>query len=169
MTLAAGVDLGLDGALAVVECETRRLMHLWDMPTLVKKRGKGERRVIDIIQLRNFLQCFANIGVLLVTIEEPGFRQGQKGSGTVGFGAGLVVMGVVAADPPMRYEMASPGAWKSSLRLAGPKSYSTQRAREVFPQAAASFSGPRGGEKDGRAEAALICEYGISRFLGIRR
>ncbi len=169
MTLAAGIDLGINGALAVVECETRRLTHLWDMPTFEKKRGRGIRHVIDAERLRQYLQCFADIGVQLVTIEEPGYRQGQKGSGTVGYGAGLVVMGVISADPPMRIEMVAANAWKAAMRLSGPKSYSMRRAREVFPGQATWFAGPRGGEMDGRAEAALIAEYGIGRHLGIRR
>jgi len=35
-----------------------------------------------------------------------------------------------------------------------------QVAQRVFPMAAAQFVGPRGGLLDGRAEAALIAEYG---------
>lgn len=169
MVLAAGIDLGVQGALCVIDTDTRRIVSLWDMPTYQKKRGKGMRSLIDAHKLCHYIQTFADIGVVLVTIEEPGFRQGQKGSGTVGFGAGLVVMGVIAADPPIRYEMAAPSAWKASLRLTGPKSYSVRRAQEIWPAQENWFVGPMGGGLDGRAEAALICEYGIGRHLGLRR
>jgi hypothetical protein len=167
MTLACGIDLGIDGALAVVDCEARRLTHLWDMPVYEKKRGKGMRRVIDPRKLYEYIQTLVDIGTVLFTIEEPGYRGGQMGSGTVGWGAGLVVMAVVSCGG--RYEMAAPNAWKANLRVHGPKSVSTRRAKEIFPVSATWFQGPRGGEKDGRAEAALIAEYGIVRHLGIRR
>lgn len=167
--LAAGIDLGLDGALAVVEAETRKLTHLWDMPTLTIRRGKGERRAIDIRGLSQFLQTFADIGVTLVAIEEPGYRQGQRGSGTVGFGAGLTVMGCVMADPPMRYEIVSANAWKSSMKLTSNKAYSIRMAETMWPVQASWFHGPKGAALDGRAEAALLAEFGIRRFLKVWR
>lgn len=169
MILSAGIDLGLDGAMAVEDIDSRRLTHLWDMPTFKKKKGRGERRVVDAPPLFRMLQTFADIGVVLVTIEEPGWRQGQQGAGTVGYGAGLVIMGCVATDPPLRYEMAAPSAWKASMRLSSLKSHAVRRAQEVFPAQSNWFIGPNGGMLDGRAEAALICEYGIGRHLGIRR
>lgn len=169
MTLAAGIDLGLDGAIAIVDAETRQVTHLWDMPTFTKKKGRGMRRVMDAPRLHTYIQALANMGVLLITVEEPGWRQGQAGAGTVGWGAGLTVAFCIAADPPVRYEMAAPSVWKASLRLTGPKLASVRRAQEVFPSQAAWFTGPNGGSLDGRAEAALICEYGINRHLGIRR
>lgn len=169
MTLCAGIDLGKHGALAVVESSGRRLWHLWDMPTFEKRQGKGTRTVIDPQKLQGYIQGLANIGVKLVTIEAPWFKGGQQGQGAIGWGAGLVVMACIAADPPIRYEMAAANAWKSSLKVSGPKSYSIRRAQELFPANKSWFEGPRGGAMDGRAEAALICEYGIRRHLGEQR
>lgn len=169
MTFVAGIDLGLDGALSVIEAETRKLWLVWDMPTFTTKRGRGERRVIDARELARYFQAFADMGVSLIAIEEPGYRQGQVGAGTVGLGAGLTIMGAIMADPPMRYEMVSPNAWKSTMKLTANKRYSVRMAEAMWPAQASWFKGPNGGALDGRAESALLAEYGIRRFLGLRR
>lgn len=167
MTIVSGVDPGLDGAISAVDLLAQRVLWVEDMPTLIKAVGKKERRTIDLHRLQQYLQALADIGCELVTLEEPGYRRGQKGGGTVGFGYGLLLMGCFMVDPALRTETAGSGGWKASMKVTSNKETSMRRVGGLFPDQAGLFYGPKKGPKDGRAEAVLIGLYGAQRHLGI--
>ncbi len=167
MTIVSGVDPGLDGAISAVDLSAQRVLWVHDMPTLTKAVGKKERRTIDLETLRVYLQTLADIGCELVTLEEPGYRRGQKGGGTIGFGYGLLLMGCFMVDPPLRTETAGSGGWKASMKVTANKETSMRRVSGIFPDQAGLFYGPLGGKKDGRAESVLIGLYGAQKWLRI--
>lgn len=168
MTLVAGVDLGLSGAIAGVEAEERRLLFVWDMPTYEVKVGKKLRGRIDLHKLLECMQTLADLGCALAAVEQPGYRKGNMGAGTVGYGFGLVHMALFATQPPIRTEIIASGAWKAALRVPAAKEGAVQRATAIFPNEARKFYGSRGGIQDGRAEAAMLALFGAQRFLNIR-
>jgi hypothetical protein len=167
VTIVSGVDPGLDGAISAVDLQAQRVLWVEDMPTLTKSVGKKNRRTIDLHRLRLCLQTLADIGCELVTLEEPGYRQGQKGAGTVGQGYGLLLMGCFMVDPALRTETAGSGGWKASMKVSSNKETSMRRVGGLFPEQASLFYGPLGGAKDGRAEAVLMALYGAQKWLGI--
>lgn len=168
MTIIAGIDLGLSGAIAALDAEARRILWIEDMPTLEIIVGKKARRTIDLHRLLNLLQSLSDTGCTLAVVEEPGFRPSQMGMGTIGYGFGLVMMGCFCTDPAVRTETVQPSGWKASLRVPAEKSAAVKRAVTLFPAHAHLFYGSRGGPLDGRAESAMIGLYGAQRFLGIR-
>jgi hypothetical protein len=166
VTTVVGIDLGLHGAIVAIEAEPATILFAWDMPTWKSEVGKKLRDKIDPHELFTSIQSLADIGTALVVIEEPGFRRGQRGGGTVGIGAGFVVMACVACS--LRYEIVNPGGWKASMKMPRDKKAAPKRATELFPASAHLFRGARGGALDGRADAAVIAKFGAARFLGIR-
>uniref|UniRef100_A0AB74UHB5 Uncharacterized protein n=1 Tax=Caulobacter phage BL57 TaxID=3348355 RepID=A0AB74UHB5_9VIRU len=56
--------------------------------------------------------------------------------------------------------MIKPQDWKRVTQTPADKSRAFARALQLFPRASGIFLGPRGGKKDGRAEAALLAFYG---------
>lgn len=167
MTIVSGVDPGLDGAISAVDLLTQRVLWVDDMPTLERKVGKKNRREIDLHRLRLILQTLTDIGCELVTLEEPGYRQGQVGAGKVGLGYGMLLMGCFMTDPALRTETASASGWKASMKVSADKKTSMRRVGGLFPEQASLFYGPLGGKKDGRAEAVLMALYGAQKWLGI--
>ncbi len=168
MTIVAGIDLGLDGAIAAINAEERKILWIADMPTLEIAVGKRARRSIDVHRLLNLIQSLSDTGCELAVVEQPGYRPGQKGAGTVGVGYGLVIMGCFAVDPVVRTEVVNPAAWKASMKLPAAKAAAVKRAVTLFPASAHLFYGPKNGPLDGRAESALLGLFGCQRFLGIR-
>lgn len=56
--------------------------------------------------------------------------------------------------------------WKPVMKVKADKSTSVIRVMELFPKQTKEFLGPRGGYKDGIAEAALIAVYGYGILTG---
>jgi hypothetical protein len=168
VTIVAGIDLGLSGAITAIHAEERRILWIEDMPTLEIAVGRKARRSIDVHRLLNLIQSLSDTGCELAVVEQPGYRPGQKGAGTVGQGFGMVLMGCFAVDPVVRTEIVSPAGWKASLRVPAAKAAAVKRAVALFPASAHLFYGPKNGPLDGRAESALLGLFGCQRFLGIR-
>ena len=53
-----------------------------------------------------------------------------------------------------------PVEWKKAMRAPAEKKQSVARARELMPACSRLFAGPRGGIRDGVAEAAMIALFG---------
>jgi len=152
-----GIDPGLDGALSLIR--NGQLIGVLDMPTNTVKVAGKKRRVIDDVQLRFDLRSEALPDGSMVVIEQQSTRPGQSSQSGLktGYGYGLIIGVVVGLGYP--YRIVTPKQWKKPFGLTDNKAESVALAAELWPYAAESFYGPRGGGKDGRAEAALIAEY----------
>ena len=168
MTIVAGIDLGLDGAIAAINAEERKILWIADMPTLEIAVGKKARRSIDVHRLLNLIQSLSDTGCELAVVEQPGYRPGNIGAGVVGMGYGMIIMACFAVDPAVRTETVSASGWKSFMKLPAAKAVAVKRAVTLFPAHAHLFYGPKNGPLDGRAESALLGLFGCQRFLGIR-
>lgn len=173
MTIVAGIDLGLQGAIAALDldagyCRECRVLWIEDMPLIDIAVGKKLRKSIDIHRLLNLLQSLSDMGCVLATVEQPGYRPGNMGAGTVGMGFGMVLMGCFAVDPAVRTEVVSPAGWKASMKLPAAKAGAIKRAVSLFPASAHLFYGPKNGPLDGRAESALLALFGAQKYLRLR-
>jgi len=152
--VTVGIDPGLDGAIAYMQ--HGQLVYVLDMPTSTVEVSCKTRRVIDAEQLR---QRIGDAFDPFVVIEQQSTRPGQSAQSGLktGIGYGLIIGVVVGLGYP--YRIVAPKQWKKLFGLTDNKAESVALAAELWPYAAESFYGPRGGGKDGRAEAALIAEY----------
>lgn len=78
-----------------------------------------------------------------------------------GKGLGRVEGVLIALGIPIDY--AYPATWKIAMRLSSNKSLSVELAKKLFPDHWMAFVGPRGGGRDGLAEAALLGWFGATR------
>lgn len=102
---------------------------------------------------------------VLIVIEKqqamPG--QGVTSMMSIGMGYGSLVMWATLLNVP--FITPRPAAWKQRLGVTRDKASSVTMASRLFPEA--GLYGPRGGAKDGRAEALLLAEYGRRWHLGL--
>jgi len=152
-----GIDPGLDGGIAYIQ--HGELADVHDMPTLEVKVAGKTRRNIDAERLRWMLDAPIAGLARHVVIEQQSTRPGQSSQSGLktGYGYGLIIGVVVGLGYP--YTVVTPKAWKKAYGLTDIKAESVELAAATWPDMADSFYGPRGGGKDGRAEAALIAQY----------
>jgi len=138
-----GVDVGLDGAIALVG---HGFLAVEDMPTM----GSGRQRVINGAELCDIITRWAPD---LAVVEKVHAFPGQGVSSAFRFGQALgTAEGVITGlKIPIKY--VSPAAWKRSYRLTSDKEQARMRAIQLFPH----MSDRLGRKKDhDRAEALLI-------------
>jgi crossover junction endodeoxyribonuclease RuvC len=149
--IVVGIDVGLTGALAVVE--DSRLVEVMDMPVI--DRGKAKKPALDVVALAGLVGKLRWMNAFV--IEEQGAAPGQGLGSTfrLGWQAG-VIEGLVRGSG-LRVELVKPHVWKAGMRLSSDKELSRQAARKLWPEAK-DFER----KKDhGRAEAALLARYWI--------
>lgn len=160
-----GIDVGLNGAIACVgENGARYEVH--DMPVM----KVGSKKEYDMVRLLEILESFRAIGAedggYPCYVEKVGAmpKQGVTSMFRFGMGYGIAQMAVIGAGH--RMSLITPSVWKSRM-LKGhgkDKAASLFVAQNLFP--AASLLGPRGGAKDGRAEALLLAELARRENFG---
>ncbi len=152
-----GIDPGLDGALAMYN--EKGLQDILEIPS-AKSTGRG-REVLwsNLNQQWDALFFWADHAFL----ERVNARPQDGGSSAFKFGStygGLRGMLVAKLIP---YTLVTPMVWMKVMGVGlGSKEASCLRAEQLFP--GVNFRGPRGGKKDGVAEAALISKYGFDKL-----
>lgn len=148
-----GIDPGLDGGIAILEGPKALTVH--DIPTL-KERTRG--REVDWAALSRLYMQYDIFEIEHAFIEQVHSmpKQGVASSFKFGYVAGGL-RGLVAAWG-IPTTMVTPQRWKKGLKLARTKDAAVARASELWPKV--NFHGPKGGLRDGVAEAALIAYYG---------
>lgn len=151
MNLTLGVDPGRSGALAFLD-ETGRLVHVEDMP-LHTGAGLGDA-------IRALLDDLRPDEVVVAYVEQtqafPG--QGRTSAHDYGRDAGAVLGALGALGIPVH--LVAPSVWKPAMGLNRKKAASIDLASARWP----GTDWFRRKKDDGRAEAALLAEYG--RGLG---
>lgn len=151
MTL--GIDPGVTGALAVYDGQNVRC---FDMPFLILKSGKSEKRRIDRPALFDLVSKIAAADIELAAVEDVGGVRGQSASASAVFGksAGYAEMAVIGNRIPILD--VPPATWKGALRLKGGKDASRALACNLIPSGRHYWARAK---DDGRAESALLALY----------
>ena len=153
-----GVDPGGTGALALVHGSD--LLAVADMPVWQVKRGKGFKPEIDVHGLWDLLKGWEPN---CVWFERVGGMDGQSASAAFNFGRLAGAAEAICKAHGCRFEFVSPHVWKKDMRLINTaKDDARAAATNRWPGMAEHF---RRVKDDGRAEAALLAEYGRRQLV----
>jgi crossover junction endodeoxyribonuclease RuvC len=163
MGIVLGGDLGINGAIAVVD-DIAGLTDVVDMPTLTV--GPTGRRTINAPLLASIMSKWhARIAYL----EYVAARPGEGAVGAFSFGRSRGVAEGVCAALAIPVAFITPPSWKRAVGIQpgkdGAKDAARAEAIRRWPAHAALFARKK---DDGRAEAALIAMAGLMRE-GARR
>ena len=137
-----------------------KLIAVADMPVFQVRRGTGYKPEIDVHTLIALIKEWAPD---CCWFERVGGMDGQSASAAFNFGrlAGMCEALVKASGA--RFDFVSPHIWKRGMGLvAAEKDDSRVKAINRWPAMADQFARKK---DDGRAEAALIAEYGRLELL----
>lgn len=157
-----GIDPGAAGAIAVLFPQSPSSPLIYDMP-----ENLGDIR--DLLDGSAKAATRARIP-LYVAIErqqamaKEGVRQGVSSTFATGMGYGSLLGLLHGLYIP--HEVVGAQTWLRAMGVpaGAPKAKHVDAAQAMFPTAV--FKGPRGGLKDGRADAALIAEWVRQRKEG---
>jgi crossover junction endodeoxyribonuclease RuvC len=154
----AGVDIGLEGAIAVLTAEGA-LIDVVDMPCLAA--GAAGRRALNAPLVADIL---AKTHASHAFVELVGARPGEGPAGAFSFGKSLGMIEGVLAALSIPQTLTTPAVWKRTIGIPPGKEGAKDRARAEairrWPSKAALFARKR---DDGRAESALIAVAGMLR------
>lgn len=146
-----GIDPGITGAVAIIDGQE---IEFHDTPVI---RAEGKSR-IDSLRCAEILCDLSLIrGTVIIERVHAMPKQGVTSMFTFGYGAGIWE-GILAALK-IRYQFATPQAWKKIMMAGEPKGQDSRLvARRLYPvQCEEALSR----KKDhGRADALLLAEYG---------
>lgn len=150
-----GIDVGLNGALALIE--DGQLLEVHDMPTVTLERNSKTKRMVNAQALSLIIRgSKADAAYLERLSAMPG--QGVTSMFSMGQSLG-VVLGILAA-----YQIATttipPRTWQKALDVPQGKDGSRYRAAQLFPESADLFQRVK---DDGRSDATLIAAYGARK------
>lgn len=151
-----GIDPGAHGALAFFNANDG-ILDVIDMPTVAVKRGAKMKNEISAQMLASIVRARR---VERAVLEKVGAMPGQGVSSMFAFGRGVgTVEGVLAAlQIPIDY--VTPQQWQKAVNMRAGKDGARARAAEIFPAYAHLFARAK---DDGRADAALIAWWGVTR------
>ena len=146
-----GIDPGLSGCLATYDGTKTRL---YPIVSIKQKRGRA-------IEWDKLCETIRPAMVSMTAyLEQVSTRPGEGRVSAFKFGyvsGGLRGILAYARVPTV---MVTPQKWKKHFGLSADKRQAVELACEKFPDVKEKFYGPRGGLRDGLAEAALIALYG---------
>lgn len=171
MTLVMGIDPGGEGAFAIYDTDTLKIVgDIWDMPIWYQTVGKARRKRVDALAVADIMDTASLMGVDMVVMEAVGGRKSQNAAHafTFGYGVGIIYTAVIYQG--LVLDTVPPSTWKQKMNVPGKTkahdSAIVAKAEELFPDARRQFKGPKGGCKVDRAEAAIIAKYGGDIMLG---
>jgi len=158
--IIAGIDNGLNGAVATVDSESNEVDFLDDYT--IKSNGKN---VYDIVHMVETIQWLYPDMVYIEKAQAMS-KQGVTSTFSTGYGFGLW-LGILSAFK-IPYEIVSPKVWQKEFfegknKNNGTKQLSYQVSSCIYPDYAKLLLGPKGGLIDGRCDALLIATYGLRR------
>jgi crossover junction endodeoxyribonuclease RuvC len=148
----AGIDPGLSGAICIFDVD-KGMLTILDMPTVEVKSGKTMKRKLSEPMLAELLRPH---GIEHCALEQVGAMPGQGVSSMFSFGQSYGAIRGVLAGLQVPITMVTPAKWMKDLKLNGGKDGSRQRASELFPAYAPSFSRVK---DNGRSDAALLAYW----------
>jgi crossover junction endodeoxyribonuclease RuvC len=151
-----GADPGASGAIAAYVPTYECQVVVTDMPRL----DDGMDYWTLAAHLRNWAE---NFDVRGVTIERVHAMPNQGVTSMFSFGQSFGALKQAVASAGLTFTLVTPGTWKAIYGLRGGrdnKAASAEKAIELFPGIRSVLYGPKGGVKDGRADAILLAHYG---------
>ncbi len=161
MVSVLGIDPGLKGGIASWDGskpEGRKLCCV-EMPS---KKAKGRGDELWIPELISLLDKFF-MWTDVLYIEKVASMPKQGVASTFKFGKVYGTLLGIAYEAKMEVHEVVPRVWKKAYGLGSDKEQSVLTAEVNFPGHEHNFYGPRGGLRDGVAEAALIAKYGYQQ------
>jgi crossover junction endodeoxyribonuclease RuvC len=156
----AGIDPGLAGALFFLDPSNSANGEAIDLPVHMLIRGAKKKRELDIAGLIGIL---ATRSITHAFVESVGAMPGQGVSSVFSFGKTFgAVLGVIAARN-IPITLIAPARWKKVMGVGKSKDGCRARASQLLPRCADQWKLRR---DDGRAEAALLCLYGLQQLGG---
>jgi len=156
MSLILGIDIGAQGALALLNSEGSRLVDIADMPVL--QDGPKGRRAVNAALLASIIYRWHADHAF---VESVGARPGEGAVGAFAFGRSRGVVEGVLGACGVACTFIAPAAWKRAVGLSlASKDAARSEAIRRWPPCAERFARVK---DDGRAEAALIAVAGIMR------
>lgn len=150
-----GADPGASGALA---------LYVPAGATYVEDMPKTDDGGLNHWRLAAILKHWADVyDVQGVTVERVSAMPGQGVTSMFSFGQSYGALKQAIASAGMHFTLVQPAVWKTIYSLRGGrenKAASVAKAIELFPSLAPQLKGPKGGLKDGRAEAVLLAHFG---------
>lgn len=155
MQRVIGIDPGASGAIALLV--NGAVQAIWDMPAVVLKVGRKQRRRIVAAELARIVR---EAGADHAFVENVNAMPGEGPAGAFAFGkaVGYAEMACAAIGVPVT--TITPMEWKRGLSVPADKAGARARASQLLPQASGHWPLVK---HDGRAEAALIALYGVRR------
>lgn len=129
------------------------MLTILDMPTVEVKSGKTMKRRLSEPMLAELLRPH---DIEHVALEQVGSMPGQGVSSTFNFGQTYGGIRGVLAGLRIPITMVTPAKWTRDMKVSGGKDANRQRAAQLFPAYAASFSRVK---DDGRADSALLAYW----------
>lgn len=150
-----GIDPGLSGGIVFFKPGE---MHAFDMPVVsYKLKNKKTRREIDVYRLARILKKYPAQYCFLELIWGRGGKGSQASEFTFGEAYGMLKATIALCGIP--YELVTPQAWKKHYNISKDKEEAHKLASKIFPGHADLWPLKK---HDGRAEAALIANYGLN-------
>lgn len=149
-----GIDPGAAGAVAIIGVDGK-LIEVWDMPTVQIQIGKALKSRVSPEMLAHELSCWKN--VRCAYLEKVNAMPGQGVTSMFAFGESYGIVRGVLAGLSIKCETVPPAKWKRDMKVNEGKDGSRARAVQLWPDKAGEFKRVK---DDGRAEAALIAEWG---------
>lgn len=148
----AGIDPGLSGAICVFDVD-KGMLTILDMPTVEVQSGKTMKRRLSEPMLAELLRPH---GIEHCVLEQVGAMPGQGVTSMFSFGQTYGAIRGVLAGLQIPITLVTPRKWTSDMKVKGGKDANRQRAAQLFPAYASSFSRVK---DDGRADAALLAHW----------
>jgi crossover junction endodeoxyribonuclease RuvC len=160
VTTFAGIDPGLDGAVAVICGEE---IEIFDTPTY----EDGKRRRIDAAGAADLINGLnARLVPLVISIEksQPMPKNGSIGCFGLGYSFGVWIG--VLATVGIPYELVTPQAWKKTLMAGMPKEKDASRVAcdRLWPGQRENWWSMK--KAHNRCDALLIAQYGRLKYGG---
>lgn len=148
-----GIDPGGSGAIAIISRDLE-VLGLYDWPG-------------DEVGAANIVRSFSSRYSLLAALEKVHSLPPAKKVSTTSmfkFGTGYGIWKGILASFQIPFVEVPPRTWqKGVLKKAQDKKPAMASAARLFPTA--ELYGPRGGKKDGRADALLIADWCRRQFI----
>lgn len=155
--ITIGIDPGVSGAVARWNSHDRTLFML-DMPTFTLKRGGKNVRIVDAVQLHQWLKAHGGSCALAVVEQTQAHHGADQKRGYAqlmdfGFNVG-VAYGAICGYAPT--EQVTSSIWKKSMQVTAAKDSSRHKASQLLPEHAELW---KRAMDHNRAEAVLIALY----------
>lgn len=152
--MVIGIDPGFSGAIAFYN---KSKLKVYDLPL---KKFMGRNQIDGEAFAKIIKQYNKNISFAVIEDVHSMPEQGVVSTFRFGYNAGIL-LGVLNALN-IKVLKVKPAVWKSALGLTSSKKLSLELAKETFPFYLQYF---KRAKDDGRAEAALLAEFGFRTFL----